>query len=449
MLDSPILEVALGLIFVYSLLAILVTQINTVIANIFNLRARHLKAAIRDLIIDPTTQARFMTHPLIALVKRPLSPDRPLSAQGAESIVESGTSDVSWIEPTVFADVMTDLITTQATADTDVYAPLLRIGNAVLDPAQKAQMSALVRRVQAGTAPFEDLLLFVNGLPDVADRQALLQPLNGIEAAMLDYGTDSQPLMNLYRGLRNIQNAEFQRALDTVLKTAKSIEEANERLAQWFDKSMNLVTDTYRRKLQIISLIVGLLLAIVLNIDTLQLAKTLWDDPTMRQALVIAAEAARDTGTLQQQIDTAAAAQSGALQAQPTPAASNALPQGDFAPSAEATAQPPTDTQEALLDLGESAADTAASIESILALRLPIGWHFTEVDGNTQSILGSNPLTDSRNAWNLLPGNSPEWFGLLFRKIIGIILTTIAVSQGAPFWFDLMNRIAHGGRSSS
>lgn len=448
MLDSPILEVALGLIFVYSLLAILVTQINTVITNVFNLRARHLKAAVRDLITDPTTQARFMTHPLIALVKRPLSPDRPLSAQGAESIVESGTSDVTWIEPTVFADVMTDLVTTQATTETDVYAPLLRVANTVLDPAQKVQMSALVRRIQAGTALFEDLIVFVNNLPDIADRQALLQPLNDIEMAMLDYGTDSQPLMNLYRGLRNIQNAEFQRALDTVLKTAKSIEEANERLAQWFDKSMNQVTDTYRRKLQIISLLVGLLLAVLLNIDTLQLAQTLWDDPTLRQTLVIAADAARNSGSLQQQIDSANAAQAAAQTAQPTPAA-NALPQGDFVPSAEATAQPPTDTQEALLDLGESAADTAASIESLLALRLPIGWHFTQVESNTQNILGGNPLSDPRNAWNLLPGNNPDWFGLLFRKIIGIILTTIAVSQGAPFWFDLMNRIAHGGRSSS
>ena len=177
MLDSTIIEVVLGLVFVYSLLAIVVTQINMVISNLLNLRARHLKAAVRDLITDPTTQARFMTHPLIALVRRPLSPDRPLSAQGAETVVQSETSDVAWIDPTIFADVLTDLVSAQATGDSDVYAPLLRVANTVLDPAQKAQANALVRRIQSGAANFEDLLTFITALPDAADRQALLQSL--------------------------------------------------------------------------------------------------------------------------------------------------------------------------------------------------------------------------------------------------------------------------------
>ena len=427
MLDSTIIEVVIGLVFVYSLLAILVTQINMVISNVFNLRARHLKAAVRDLITDPTTQARFMTHPLIALVRRPLSPDRPLSAQGAEQVVQSETSDVAWIDPSVFADVLTDLVAAQASGDSDVYAPLLRVANTVLDPAQKAQANALIRRMQTGAAHFEDLLAFITGLPDAADRQALLQALSDVEAALQKYGTESNPLINLYRGLRNVENQEFQRALDTILRTAQSIEDARERLAQWFDKSMEQVTDTYKRRIQVISLGVGLLLAVVLNVDTLQLAQTLWEDPTLRQTVVLAADAARTSGALQSQIEqTAAAAQV----------------------AAEATPEPLTDEQEALLDLGESAADTAVSIETILSLRLPIGWYVAAVEQDAQVVAGLHPLADPRNAWNYWPGNNPGWLGLLLKKLIGIALTTIAVSQGASFWFDLMNRIAQGRRSS-
>jgi len=449
MLDSTIIEVVIGLVFVYSLLAILVTQINMVISNVFNLRARHLKAAVRDLITDPTTQARFMTHPLIALVRRPLSPDRPLSAQGAEKVVESETSDVAWIDPSVFADVLTGLVAAQASGDSDVYAPLLRVANTVLDPAQKAQANALVRRMQTGAAQFEDLLTFITALPDAADRQALLQALNDVEAAIQEYGTESNPLINLYRGLRNVENEEFQRALDTILKTARNIDEARERLAQWFDKSMEQVTDTYKRRIQVISLGVGLLLAIVLNVDTLQLAQTLWDDPNLRQTVVIAADAARTSGALQSQIEqTTAAAQASAALSQATLAAPDTLPQADFEPGAEATPEPSTDDQQALLDLGESAADTAVSIETILSLRLPIGWYLAAVDPDAQAVAGLDPLADSRNAWNYWPGNNPGWLGLLLKKIIGIVLTTIAVSQGAPFWFDLMNRIAQGRRTS-
>lgn len=447
MLDATIIEVVLGLIFVYSLLAILVTQINMVISNIFNLRARHLKAAVRDLITDPTTQARFMTHPLIALVQRPLNPDRPLSAQGAVQVVESNTSDVEWIEPDVFAGVLTDLVSAQATGDSDVYAPLLRVANTVLDPVNKAEVSALTRRIQTGNAHFEDLLSYITALPDAADRQALLQALNDVESSLQEFGTESNPLINLYRGLRNIENEDFQRALDTIVRTAESLEEAQARLAQWFDKSMVRVTETYKRKIQLISLGVGLALALVLNVDTLQLAQALWGDPTLRQTIVVAADTARVSGALQSQIDAAVATQNALLNATPT-AAPNTLPQADFVPAPEATPPPISDEQQAILELGESAAKSAYTLESILALNLPIGWHITNPVTDRALLLSAvNPLTDARNLWNYWPGNNPEhWFGLLLRKLLGIALTTIAVSQGAPFWFDLMNRIAQGRR---
>ena len=51
-----------------------------------------------------------------------------------------------------------------------------------------------------------------------------------------------------------------------------------------------------------------------------------------------------------------------------------------------------------------------------------------------------DPLRDTRNLWNVLPGGNPGWFGLLVEKLVGLLLTTIAVMQGAPFWFDLLRR---------
>lgn len=451
MFNSAIIEVVIGLVFVYSLLAILVTQINIVISNVFNLRARHLKNAIRDLIIDPTTQARFLTHPLIALVKRPLDPARPLSAQGAERVIESGTSsDVTWIAPGVFSDVLVDLVSAQAQGAADLYAPLLRVANTVLDPAQNAQLQQLVRHAQTQNAGIDALHQFVAGLSDAADRQALAQPLSEIEAKLHQFGTESGPLIALFQGLRNVENPEFQRALDTLLATARSVEEARLRLETWFDKSMEQVTDTYRRMMQYISLGVGLALAILLNVDTLQLGRTLWDDPAIRETLVIAADTARASGDLQRQIDAASA---GLAEATPAPPISNQpdLSSGaDFAPSLT-PAPTPTDTErrQALLELGESATATAVTIESILSLRLPIGWYYTPVEPQMAQALGFDPFSDPRNLWNLWPTNNPaNWLALVIKKLVGIALTTIAVSQGAPFWFDLMNRIARGGRSS-
>jgi hypothetical protein len=139
MLDSSIVEVAVGLIAVFSLLAILVTQINMVLSNLFNLRARHLKRALKALIVDPEIQARLLTHPLIGLVRVPLNPEQPVSAQAAQRISETDTSDVSWIAPSVFADVMVDLVSAQAGDGRDLYAPVLNVANSVLEPAQQGQ----------------------------------------------------------------------------------------------------------------------------------------------------------------------------------------------------------------------------------------------------------------------------------------------------------------------
>ena len=54
----------------------------------------------------------------------------------------------------------------------------------------------------------------------------------------------------------------------------------------------------------------------------------------------------------------------------------------------------------------------------------------------------TNPRQDTRNLWNMLPGNNESWFGLLLQKLLGLVLTTLAVMQGAPFWFDLLKRVS-------
>jgi hypothetical protein len=63
----------------------------------------------------------------------------------------------------------------------------------------------------------------------------------------------------------------------------------------------------------------------------------------------------------------------------------------------------------------------SASTESVEALRrlgLPIGWD--------KQNSGSVPARDDPNGWAM--------------KVVGILLTGLAVTLGAPFWFDVLNR---------
>jgi hypothetical protein len=50
-----------------------------------------------------------------------------------------------------------------------------------------------------------------------------------------------------------------------------------------------------------------------------------------------------------------------------------------------------------------------------------------------------NKLSQFPIGWSQLPGTFGGWA----QKILGLLLTTLAVSLGAPFWFDLLNKLVN------
>jgi hypothetical protein len=69
MFNTAIIEVAIGLVFVFSLMALLVTQINSIVTALLNSRAKYLKQGLQELITDPQLQAKMLAHPIIKMVK--------------------------------------------------------------------------------------------------------------------------------------------------------------------------------------------------------------------------------------------------------------------------------------------------------------------------------------------------------------------------------------------
>jgi hypothetical protein len=66
----------------------------------------------------------------------------------------------------------------------------------------------------------------------------------------------------------------------------------------------------------------------------------------------------------------------------------------------------------------------------IKSLGLPIGWDTSNTD-----------LFPPGREWKLLPKET-DW-GLIknwLLKIGGLLITAFAISLGAPFWFDLLNK---------
>ena len=121
--------------------------------------------------------------------------------------------------------------------------------------------------------------------------------------------------------------------------------------------------------------------AAVVNADTINIANTLARDGALRSSLVAAAE---------QRIRT------------PLPS----TPAGGTPQQIDA----------------EVTRNLQSANETLNALGLPIGW--------TRATPGNRD--DRRRV--------PDTFGDFFLKLVGILVTAFAISQGAPFWFDLLNK---------
>lgn len=161
----------------------------------------------------------------------------------------------------------------------------------------------------------------------------------------------------------------------------------------WFNDAMARVSGWYKREAQVITLILALVLAGITNADTFQIVKSLSIDSALRASVVTQAQ-------------EFAKHQSGLTAPKPEdktePTARSAT--GEGGGSAPAAKQPVT--------MDSAKGTMTQALENLQQLGIPLGWQVAAKKG--------------------------EWV----NKIIGLLLTTLAISLGAPFWFDLLNKIS-------
>jgi hypothetical protein len=179
--------------------------------------------------------------------------------------------------------------------------------------------------------------------------------------------------------VEKIQNPAVQTLLNDALKEARGdADHFRLSMERSFDDVMNRVSGWYKRRVQKILFVIGLLLTLAVNADSFAVGERLWKDDAVRAAVVETAG--------NQQADTTC-------------------------PDVEADPSAPIDY-------------TAECVDEVEELGIPLGW----TDDTTPDEFGR------------------EWLG----KLAGLLLTAIALSFGAPFWFDVLSRLARlrgsGGR---
>ena len=303
MFATSIIEVAIGLVFVYLLMSLICSAVNEMIESFLKNRAKDLERGISELfngVAGDGLVAEFYNHPLIkGLFRGEYGQGTQRPARALDQL--KSTNLPSYIPARNFAYAIIDIV---------------------------------------------------------------LHPATGVRAQALPVSMDAiRPALR-----KNFGESPVGRALRTLAEQAgDDVNALRENVETWFNGSMDRVSGTYKRRTQRIIFALGFILTVLLNINTITIARRLSTDATMRSVIVAQAEG--------------------------------------FASRPDALNTNLKQNKQELEGLG-----------------LPLGWQ--------NGIDFINPLYNENFNWwdhTLLP-------------ILGWLLTAAAISLGAPFWFDLLNK---------
>ncbi len=205
----------------------------------------------------------------------------------------------------------------------------------------------------------------------------------------------------------HVPNTELRTALLTLIDEADGdIVRARKNVEEWYEAMMDRVSGWYKRRTTVIMLVLGFVVAGAINADTISLVRTLARDGALRGSIAAAAER-----YLTPPPSTTSPATTAPATTPPTTTAPPTAGVGGAAPPAETADERDEAATEALKD----------AYAAVDELGLPLGW--------------VNAPKDPAD-----PRKVPKGFYDWVLKLFGILLTGFAISQGAPFWFDLLNK---------
>jgi len=452
---AELVEVAIGLVVVYFLVSMASSQILEWISQFLGWRAQDLETAIRGMILNQPVESRMFSG-LVTFVKRLGKQETP-DPSPAANIIQSRAaniikqlydhplikplgSGIDWlgrdIKPAnipsrTFALALFDTVMSAGTQASTIQQALYTVRGQLQDlpglvntPEVQKILDGLIEQAKkVAYSDLEGLQALKRALDDFAQKNPPLKPV--LDALLqVDPVITSAAFGQFTQALTGVavNNPELKRTLGSLIsQAALEVKEGENKVAAaranveaWFNANMGQLTDLYKRRSKLWSGVIALVLAVILNVDTLVIANTLWREPSLRQMVVVYAE-----------------------KLQPPPATT------PTATSAISPTQAMTPTQYI------SPTVTIMDLEQRLqGLQLPIsGWEVKPL-GVTQD--KCRPVPWTKDVWGIwwygdckglfLQDLKPGLSGWL-AKLVGWLITALAAAQGAPFWFDLLNKL--------
>jgi hypothetical protein len=176
------------------------------------------------------------------------------------------------------------------------------------------------------------------------------------------------------------------------------IEDVQEKLKQyqenvetWFDHNMGKLSGWYKENAMTMAFVIGLVLALIFNVDTINITERLWREPTIRQALVVQA----DTYQLEE----------GTANITEVPGYFDSL----------------------AMPIGWTSIPASSPSACTGFITFTANGEIAFRSGNECKVLVNIPAVNNIMGWVI--------------KLLGFVISAFAARQGAPFWFDLLKRL--------
>lgn len=204
---------------------------------------------------------------------------------------------------------------------------------------------------------------------------------NNIEKVELIENRNSSPLERFKQGLEKMNYSPLKNTLRLFTEKTSNYQELKKEITNWYEDYMDRVTGWYKYNTKISLFCIGLVVCLVFNVNSFQLVKKLNTDDNLRKQLLT-----ESSHIVNQQ--------------------KNKIAQKDSSKSS---------SEITLSDINKK-------IDSIEDLSIPIGYH-------TDFIWCKSNL-EKKDAFGIVIDT--------FWWIFGILISALAVSFGAPFWFDVL-----------
>jgi hypothetical protein len=121
-------------------------------------------------------------------------------------------------------------------------------------------------------------------LPDergMRTRPSYIEPAHFAIALVDSLGHVPGDFAQLAGAIETIPDLQLKQAMRALYGRARDLQQFQDMLAGWFDNAMARMSGIYKRRQLLISLLLALLLAILFNIDSIHLFRTLWQQPSL------------------------------------------------------------------------------------------------------------------------------------------------------------------------